>query len=196
MEAKKTCSFLVGTAKDKMTNEELNQEKEQDINNDIIEEKEVDLQKQFDELQEKHSELNDKYLRLCAEFDNYKKRTSKEKMNLIDTANMQLIIDLLPIIDDFERGLESIEKNQTLDAIAEAYKIIYQKFMNILAKYGVEAINPIDEPFNMDLHEAISTIEGPPEKKNMIADVVLKGYKLNLQDRPVILRYAKVIVYQ
>jgi len=179
-----------------MTNEELNQEKEQDINNDIIEEKEVDLQKQFDELQEKHSELNDKYLRLCAEFDNYKKRTSKEKMNLIDTANMQLIIDLLPIIDDFERGLESIEKNQTLDAIAEAYKIIYQKFMNILAKYGVEAINPIDEPFNMDLHEAISTIEGPPEKKNMIADVVLKGYKLNLQDRPVILRYAKVIVYQ
>lgn len=135
-------------------------------------------------------------MRLCAEFDNYKKRTSKEKMNLIDTANMQLIIDLLPIIDDFERGLESIEKNQTLDAIAEAYKIIYQKFMNILAKYGVEAINPIDEPFNMDLHEAISTIEGPPEKKNMIADVVLKGYKLNLQDRPVILRYAKVIVYQ
>ena len=108
----------------------------------------------------------------------------------------RLIIDLLPIIDDFERGLESIEKNQTLDAIAEAYKIIYQKFMNILAKYGVEAINPIDEPFNMDLHEAISTIEGPPEKKNMIADVVLKGYKLNLQDRPVILRYAKVIVYQ
>lgn len=183
--------------KDVLNNEEKNLENPEEINTDVQEENNKDeIQKYLDELKNQNDQLNDKYLRLCAEFDNYKKRTNKEKLNLIDTANMQLIIDLLPIIDDIERGLEAIEKNQTLDAISEAYKLIYQKFINILEKYGVEEINPINEPFDIELHEAISTIEGPEEKKNTVADVLMKGYKLNLQDRPVVLRYAKVVVYQ
>jgi molecular chaperone GrpE len=183
--------------KDILNNEELNSENKEEINIETTE-KEIkdDILKQLDELQKNNDELNDKYIRLCAEFDNYKKRTSKEKLTLIDTANMQLIIDLLPIIDDIERGLEAIDKNQTLDSIAEAYKLIYQKFLNILKKYNVEEINPINEAFNVELHEAVSTIDGPPEKKNMVAEVLAKGYLLNLQDHPVVLRYAKVIVYQ
>lgn len=98
--------------KDVLNNEEMNLENQEEINMDVQEENIKDeIQKHLDELKNQNDQLNDKYLRLCAEFDNYKKRTNKEKLNLIDTANMQLIIDLLPIIDDIERGLEAIEKN-------------------------------------------------------------------------------------
>ncbi|HOY90147.1 MAG TPA: nucleotide exchange factor GrpE, partial [Bacteroidales bacterium] len=107
--------------KDVLNNEEMNLENQEEINMDVQKENIKDeIQKHLDELKNQNDQLNDKYLRLCAEFDNYKKRTNKEKLNLIDTANMQLIIDLLPIVDDIERGLEAIEKNQTLDAISEA----------------------------------------------------------------------------
>ena len=142
----------------------------------------------FDKLKDELAEFKDKYLRLYSEFDNFRKRTSKEKLELIQNANEQLLVALLPIVDDFERASKAGEENQDI----EGYKLIQDKFNKSMEKYGVKIMKvEIGSDFDPDFHEAITQIPAPSEKlKGKIVDVVEKGYLLNEK----VIRYAKVVV--
>jgi len=144
-----------------------------------------------DELTLKCAELNDKNLRLMAEFDNYRKRTLKERSDLIKTAGESLLSNMLPLIDDFERGLKAMETSEDVVAVKEGVELIYTKFVSYLLQNGVKAIPTENETFNTDLHEAITTFPAPTEElKGKIVDCVSKGYTLN--DK--VIRFSKVVV--
>ena len=146
--------------------------------------------KQLDELKEKNEELNDKYLRLFSEFDNYRKRTAKEKIELSKTASESIMVDLLPILDDFERALQTMENKET-DANYEGVLLIYDKFKRTLEQKGLEEINAKDAVFNTDEHEALTNVPVADEsQKGKVLDVIQKGYKLNGK----VIRYARVVV--
>lgn len=139
-----------------------------------------------EDLEEKFNELNDSFLRLHAEYDNYRKRSMKEKADLIKSGGEKAIVGVLPIVDDFERALNNIP-----DDAKEGFELIYNKFKNYLTQNGVKVINPIGEPFDIDLHEAITTIPAQDlSQKDKVVDCVEKGYMLG--DK--VIRYAKVIV--
>lgn len=143
--------------------------------------------------QMKCDELNDKYLRLYSEFDNYRKRTLKEKVELSKTASEDIILALLPVMDDIERALKSTLK--TADGMEvvpkEGLQLIYQKFESLLAQKGLEAIPSMGEPFDVDFHHALTNIPAPSEDmKGKVIDEVEKGYKLNGK----VIRYSKVVV--
>lgn len=145
----------------------------------------------IDELTQKCADLNDKNLRLMAEFDNYRKRTLKEKSELIKTAGESLLANMLPLVDDFERGLNAMKSTEDVQAIKEGVELIYTKFMAFLIQNGVKAISTENEVFNTDLHEAITTIPAPTEElKGKIMDCVSKGYTLNEK----VIRFSKVVV--
>lgn len=140
--------------------------------------------------EEKYAELNDKFLRLYSEFDNFRKRTIKERIDLIKTSSEDIIRNLLPVIDDLERALASM-KDQPDNASFEGINLIYLKFINILSQKGVEEIKTLGEHFNTDFHEAVTTI--PPEneeQKGKVVAVIEKGYLINGK----VIRFAKVIV--
>ena len=138
-----------------------------------------------------YQELNDKFIRLFSEFDNYKKRTQKEKIELIETASGKVISDILPVIDDYDRAIKANETLEDITALKEGFELIYQKLLQILQKYHVEAIGAIGEDFDTDLHEAIAHVPCQDEKeKGKVMDVTQKGYKI--KDK--IIRYAKVVV--
>lgn len=136
---------------------------------------------------EKLAELNDKHLRLFAEFENFKKRTAKERMDLYKTAGESVLSSLLPILDDFERSIKANEKKED-----EGVVLIYNKMKSTLESKGLKAMdNPIGLELNTDYHEAITNIPAPSEDlKGKIIDVVEKGYFLNEK----VIRYAKVVV--
>ena len=136
-------------------------------------------------------ELRDKYLRLAAEFDNYRKRTLRERMDLIQSAGESLLRDLLPVVDDFERGIEHASEAEDMDAIRTGMSLIYNKLKEFLTNHGVREISAVNEPFDTNWHEAIVNISVPlDEMKGKIVDVIQKGYTLN--DK--VMRYAKVVV--
>ncbi len=140
---------------------------------------------------EKLKELQDKYLRLTAEYDNYRKRTLKEKMELSKSAGEDVLQSLLPVMDDFERALQSIDESQDIDAVKEGVHLIYNKFKESLEQKGVKEIEAKDQEFDTDKHEAVSKIPAPSEDlKGKVVDVIQKGYYLN--DK--ILRYSKVVI--
>ena len=142
-------------------------------------------------LQKKYEELNDAHLRLRAEFDNYRKRTLREKSELIKNGGEGALTHLLPVVDDFERALQNIEKAEDIAAIAEGVELIYNKFVSYLSSQGVKAIEVVGKPFDIEQSEAIATIPAPePEQKGMVIDCVQTGYTLN--DR--VIRHAKVVV--
>jgi len=144
-----------------------------------------------EKIQEELEELKDKYLRLSAEFDNYRKRTLKEKMELTKYANEETLKDLLPVIDDFERALNNINEAVDMNAIKDGMKLIGNKFKNFLSQKGLKEIDALHQGFNMDLHEAITKIPAPEEKlKGKIVDVIEKGYFLN--DK--VIRFSKVVI--
>ncbi len=146
---------------------------------------------QIEELTQKCADLNDKNLRLMAEFDNYRKRTLKERMDLIKTAGESLLSNMLPLVDDFERGLKAMETSEDVVAVKEGVDLIYNKFIAFLMQNGVKAIPDTNELFDTDLHEAITTIPAPAEDlKGKIVDCVSKGYTLN--DK--VIRFSKVVV--
>ena len=146
--------------------------------------------KQVEELKEKYDELNDKYLRLFSEFDNYRKRTAKEKIELSKTASESIMVDLLPILDDFERALQTMENKET-DANYEGVMLIYNKFKRTLEQKGLEEINAKDAVFDTDEHEALTNVPVTDEsQKGKVLDVIQKGYKLNGK----VIRYARVVV--
>jgi len=144
-----------------------------------------------DELQNKIIDLNDRYLRLYSEFDNYRKRTLKERIELSKTASAEVIRALLPVVDDFERAIKSWGSDDVEDVHLEGIKLISNKLQNILTQQGLEEIPAMGLAFNTDSHEAITQIPAPtPELKDKIVDVVEKGYTLQGK----VIRFAKVVV--
>ena len=151
------------------------------------------LKLQLAEAETKNAELQDKYLRQAAEFDNYRKRTIKEKAELIKSAAEKLMVAELPVLDDMDRALQNMEKGMDADACIEGFKLIVHKFQNILTQNGLEKIETDNQEFDTDYHEAIALIPAPSEElKGKILDCVQPGYKLG--DK--VIRHAKVAVGQ
>lgn len=143
--------------------------------------------------EEKYAELNDRFLRLFAEFDNYRKRTNKEKIDLITNANEGVLKDLLPVMDDFERAILNNESADDIAVVKEGFHLIFNKFKGILESKGLKPMNAKGESFDSELHEAIANIPAPSENdKGKVIDDVEKGYFLH--DK--VIRYAKVVVGQ
>ena len=153
--------------------------------------KEDKLKEQVEKLEAEKNELNDKFLRLFSEFDNYKKRTNKEKIDLIGTASEKVIISLLPIVDDFERAIQFNQNVEDINAVKEGFELIYNKLKSVLKRFEVEEIAAMGEPFNTDFHEAITHFPAPSEDlKGKVMDVTEKGYKI--KDK--VIRFSKVVV--
>lgn len=151
------------------------------------------LQAELEAAQKENEALKDKYLRLSAEFDNFRKRTMKEKAELIKNGGEKAITSILPILDDLERALQNMEKWDDVKAMHEGIDLIYQKFLKGLSQQGLEKMEPIGENFDTDYHEAVALIPAPEEsQKGKVLDCVQTGYKLN--DK--VIRHAKVVVAQ
>lgn len=166
---------------------ETNTEEKTDQNT----EKELTVEEQLDAAKQEIEELNDKLLRKIAEFDNYRKRTLKEKTELILNGGEKTIVAILPVIDDMERALKNMQKAEDVAAVLEGVELIYKKFMDILGKQGVSVIETKDADFNVDIHEAIAQLPAPTEElKGKVMDCTLTGYKLN--DK--VIRHAQVVV--
>ncbi len=136
-------------------------------------------------------ELKDKHIRLQAEFDNYRKRTLKERMELLKTASESVLIGILPVIDDFDRAVQTLDKVEENSHLKDGVMLIYNKFQDFLKQNGVKEIEEKDQTFDTDLHEAITTFPAPSEElKGKIIDVVQKGYYLN--DK--VIRHSKVVI--
>lgn len=152
-----------------------------------------ELEKEIEQLKAEKAELNDRFLRLFSEFDNYKKRVSKEKLDLIATASEKVLVSLLPVIDDFERAIAANEKADNVDSIKEGFNLIYNKLVQMMKRFDVEEIQAKGEEFNTDFHEAVTHFPAQKEEdKGKVIDVTEKGYKL--KDK--VIRYAKVVVGQ
>ena len=152
---------------------------------------EEQLEKELEDAQAVIEEHKDKYLRLSAEFDNYRKRTMKEKAELILNGGEKSISSILPVIDDFERAIKTMETAKDVKAVKEGVELIYNKFMAVMAQNGVKVIETKDQPLDTDYHEAIAVIPAPSEEqKGKILDCVQTGYTLN--DK--VIRHAKVVV--
>ena len=150
-----------------------------------------ECEEKVEELGAKLQEMNDKYLRLSAEFDNYRKRTLKEKTDLIKSAGERVFIDNFPVMDKFERAIKAIDKSDDVKSVVEGINLIYSNFSDFLKRNGVEVILTECVEFDTDLHEAITKIPAPSEDlKGKVVDCIEKGYKLN--DK--VVRYAKVVV--
>lgn len=178
--------------------ENLNPEQE-DLNNVNMENTEDNVIENSNEetstessAEEKYNELNDKFLRLYAEFDNFRRRTVKEKADLIVNANEKLLLDLIPTLDDFERAIANNETVTDIEAIKEGFSLIYNKFKSTLESKGLKQMVAKGEDFNSDLHEAIANVPGDENMKGKVIDDVEKGYYLNEK----VIRYAKVVVGQ
>lgn len=184
--------------KENINEEELKEQAVQDENGEeTTEEEEVALpeeEKLAQELEKANAEIEDqkdKYLRLSAEFDNYRKRTMKEKAELILNGGEKSISSILPIVDDFERALKNMETATDVAAVKEGVELIYNKFMTVLGQNGVKVIETKEQPLDTDYHEAIAVIPAPDEAlKGKILDCVQTGYTLN--DK--VIRHAKVVV--
>ncbi len=151
------------------------------------------LEKELEEAKKTIEEQKDKYLRLSAEFDNYRKRTMKEKAELIKNGGEKAISAILPILDDLERALQNMQKADDVKAMYEGIDLISQKFHKVLSQEGLQKMDPVGETFDTDYHEAIALVPAPDEaQKGKVLDCVQTGYKLN--DK--VIRHAKVVVAQ
>lgn len=152
-----------------------------------------DKKSELVEWQEKAAEINDKFLRLYSEFDNFRKRTAREKIEMSKTASEDVIFDLLPVLDDFERAIKSTEEAIDCEAVKEGMSLIYNKFIAILDKKGLKPIEAIGQEFDTDFHEAITYIPAPSDDlKGKVVDEVEKGYILGEK----VIRYTKVVIGQ
>ena len=153
------------------------------------------LHQENEKLAQEKAEIHDKYIRLYSEFDNYRRRTQKEKLDIIKNASERIIVGLLPVLDDMARALkfEAAEQEGPSDSEKEGISLIYQKMMNYLKQQGLEEIHAIGEPFDVDLHEAVTTMPAPTEEeKGRVLDEIQKGYRLNEK----VIRFSKVVIYQ
>lgn len=150
-----------------------------------------EAEKRVAELEEQVTQLNDKYLRLYSEFDNFRRRTAKERIEILNTAGEDIIKSLLPAIDNFERAMRTNETATDIKAVNEGINLIAQMLRSSLYQRGLLAMTSIGQPFDTDLHEAITEIPAPtPELKGKVVDEVEKGYTLNGK----VIRFAKVVV--
>ena len=152
---------------------------------------ELTIEEQLEAANKEIANLKDQLLRKIAEFDNYRKRTIKEKTDLILNGGEKTITTILPVIDDMERALKTMQNAEDVSAVVEGVELIYKKFMDILGKQGVSVIDTKEADFDVDLHEAIAQIPAPtPELKGKVIDCTLTGYKLNEK----VIRHAQVVV--
>lgn len=187
-----------------MSTKETKQEvEEQDVKNEAQTEENIENSEEttqeadessiIEKLEAEKKELNDKFLRLFSDFDNFRKRSAKEKLDITKTASSGVIKDLLSVVDDFDRAIENNEKSEDIDAIKEGFTLIHNKFYSILKNKGLAAVDAKGETFDVDKHEAITQIPAPTEDmKGKVVDVIEKGYALN----ETIIRFPKVIVGQ
>ena len=144
-----------------------------------------------EEFEKKYNEVNDKYLRLTAEFDNFRKRSLKEKMELVKSAGEDILINILPVMDNFERAMQSMGDESKEDAVKEGIEIIYNNFKEFLLQRGIKEIEAVGNDFDTDLHEAITKIPAPEkDQKGKVIDVIEKGYELHGK----VIRFAKVVI--
>lgn len=179
--------------------ENIEQEVAQEEQNEATEESSENAEEQNEETTEEkpvENELNefkDKYLRLYSEFENFRKRTAKEKADLIATASESMIKEVLPTVDDFERAIKANEESEDLEGLKEGFKLIYDKLFKTLEKKGLKAIEAKGEDFDTELHEAVTQFPAPSEDlKGKVIDEVEKGYTLG--DK--VVRYSKVVIGQ
>ncbi|WP_457268585.1 nucleotide exchange factor GrpE [Pedobacter sp. UYEF25] len=180
------------TSKEEMEDklEDTNEQIQQDDEINAPEEENVEVD-EVSILKSEIDQLNDKYLRLYAEFDNFKRRTQKERIELLQTAGKDVIVSLLPALDDFDRTLKAMDSGSDMKPIKEGILLVDTKLKNILAQRGLKAVESLHKDFDTDFHEAITTIPAPSkELKDKVIDEVEKGYTLN--DK--VIRFAKVIV--
>ena len=177
---------MIMSKKDKK--EQKNEVKNEDLQE--LEAKVAELEQAKTELEEQKAELEDKNLRMMAEFDNFRRRTNKEKLELMETAGERIFTEMLPLVDDFERAIAVMDKTNDIDAVREGIKLIQQKFLSFLDKNDVHPIQTEDADFNTDEHEAVTTFAAGEEKKGKVIDCTQKGYKLG--DK--VIRFAKVVV--
>lgn len=174
--------------------EEVNLEPAKDEADELkaeIEDNLADGSDPLEKLQTKYDELNDSYLRLHAEFDNFRKRTMKEKAEIIKNGGEHVLTDMLPLADDFERALEALHTAEDKAAMVEGMDLIYSKFVSFMNQHGVREIEALGQPFDADRFEAITTVAVQDDsQKGVVIDCVQKGYQLNGK----IIRYPKVIV--
>ncbi len=174
-----------------ITNEQTSANEEQIPVSETSEENEKD--KEIADLKLKLAEQNDKFLRLYSEFDNFRKRTAKEKIELIQSGGEDIFKSILPILDDFERAIKSNAETKDIVAVNDGVNLIYNKLKSTLMQKGLEEMKSHGEVFNADIHEAITNIPAPSEEhKGKVLEEMEKGYSLNGK----IIRFAKVIIGQ
>ena len=174
-----------------MKQEEAQEQPDQQPASEETEVEEKEEPKKEPTVEEKLAELQDRYLRLSAEYDNFRKRTLKEKIDLQKSANAYLLEAILPVADDFDRAMQSVDEAKDIKAVKEGMKLISGKFSAFLNQHGVKEIGAVNKKFDTDLHEAITKIPAPSKKlKGKVVDVVQKGYFLNEK----VLRFSKVVI--
>lgn len=176
--------------KDKIKEQEKEELKEESLETPVDEETQEAQAPNIEELEARIAELEDKNLRMMAEFDNYRRRTNKEKLELMATAGERIFKEMLPLVDDFERAVEAMDKTDDINAVREGIRLIQQKFISFLDKQDVHAIETEGMDFNTDEHEAVTTFAAGEEKKGKVIDCTQKGYKLGEK----VIRFAKVVV--
>ena len=176
--------------KEGVVEEGANPTVENDANANMAEEGEASADTVAEEPKAEEIDWKDKYLRLQAEFDNFRKRTLREKMALIESGGNDVWKAVLPVLDDMERAIAASEKSEDIAALREGEKLIYNKFVDIMRQKGVVEIEALDTEFNPDLHEAVARFAAGEEKSGKVIDVVQRGYKQGEQ----VLRYTKVVV--
>ena len=155
------------------------------------EDKEVEKNSSENEIQKEDQDFKEKYIRLYSEYENYRKRTAKEKIDLITNASENVIKELLPILDDFERAIDNNKNVEDASVLKEGFDLIYSKMHKGLINQGLKPMEANGEDFDSEIHEAITKIPAPNEKlKGKVVDVIEKGYQINEK----VIRYAKVVV--
>ncbi|NLY25146.1 MAG: nucleotide exchange factor GrpE [Bacteroidales bacterium] len=171
--------------------DEMTVGQDQEVSEDNLTEETTDLEKELIDLNEKYDELNNSFLRLHAEFDNFRKRTLKEKAELIRSGGERVLLDIITLVDDFERALVILHDAEDKDAMLEGMDLIYSKFISFLTQHGIKEIEAIGQPFDAERFEAVTTIPATDEsEKGLIVDCIQKGYEMNEK----IIRFPKVIV--
>ena len=150
----------------------------------------ANLTQEVETLTSRVAELEDKNLRMMAEFDNYRRRTNKEKLALMETAGEKIFTEMLALVDDFERAQAAMQKTEDIESLRSGIELIHQKFLSFLDKHDVHAIETENADFNTDEHEAITTFAAGEDKKGKVIDCTQKGYKLGEK----VIRFAKVVV--
>jgi len=156
----------------------------------ILKSKDKKLKEEIELLNNKNEELKDKYLRLVAEYDNFRKRTAKEKIELRDYIKSDVLLGFLPVVDDMDRAMQHLGEVKDLESTIEGIRLINQKFAEYLKSQGLEEIPAKDLEFDTDFHEAVTKFPADEDKKGKVIDVVQKGYKIN--DK--VIRFSKVVV--